>query len=105
PNPAIVSGFSHGFAPLRPGLLGSFSNRIIPVEEELPMRRLSVVCLTASCLLATAGTAAAEPSYAIAMHGEPALPADFDHFPYVNPGAPKGGHIDYSVPGTFDSLN
>ena len=34
-----------------------------------------------------------------------ALPADFPHFPYVNPDAPKGGRIDYAVPGSFDSLN
>jgi len=47
----------------------------------------------------------AEPSYALAMHGEPALPADFDHFPYANPDAPKGGRIDYAWVGTFDSLN
>jgi peptide/nickel transport system substrate-binding protein len=39
------------------------------------------------------------------MHGDPALPADFDHFPYANPDAPKGGRIDYAVQGTFDSLN
>ena len=69
------------------------------------MRRLSVVCLMASCLVAAVGPATAEPSHAIAMHGEPALPADFNHFPYVNPNAPKGGHIDYAVQGTFDSLN
>ena len=42
---------------------------------------------------------------AIAMHGEPALPADFKHFPYVNPDAPKGGKITYCVIGTFDNLN
>lgn len=69
------------------------------------MRRLSVVCLMASCLVAAVGPAIAEPSHSIAMHGEPALPADFNHFPYVNPDAPKGGHIDYAVQGTFDSLN
>ena len=39
------------------------------------------------------------------MHGEPALPADFTHFPYANPDAPKGGRIDYAVQGTFNSLN
>ncbi len=39
------------------------------------------------------------------MHGEPALPADFPHFPYVNPDAPKGGRINYAWPGTFDSVN
>ncbi|MEO3385831.1 extracellular solute-binding protein [Mesorhizobium sp. CAU 1741] len=45
------------------------------------------------------------PSHAIAMHGEPELPSDFTHFPYANPDAPKGGRIDYSVQGSFDSLN
>ena len=39
------------------------------------------------------------------MHGEPALPADFTHFPYANPDAPKGGRIDYAWQGSFDSLN
>src|SRR5690606_11445521 len=43
--------------------------------------------------------------HAIAMTGEPALPPDYAHFPYVNPQAPKGGRIDYAVRGTFDSLN
>ena len=47
----------------------------------------------------------AEPSHGIAMHGEPALPGDYKHFPYVNPDAPKGGSITYGVVGTFDSLN
>ena len=49
--------------------------------------------------------AVAEPRHGIAMHGEPALPADFDHLPYANPDAPKGGRITYGVVGTFDSLN
>jgi peptide/nickel transport system substrate-binding protein len=49
--------------------------------------------------------AAAEPSYAIAMHGAPALPADFSHMPYANPDAPKGGRLVEGIPGTFDSLN
>jgi peptide/nickel transport system substrate-binding protein len=56
-------------------------------------------------MIAAGMPAAAAPSHAIAMHGEPALPAGFDHFPYVNPHAPKGGRIDYAVPGTFDSVN
>ena len=51
------------------------------------------------------GTALGEPNHAIAMHGSPALPADFKHLPYVNPEAPKGGEITYGVQGTFDSLN
>jgi peptide/nickel transport system substrate-binding protein len=43
--------------------------------------------------------------HGIAMIGDPALPANFDHLPYANPDAPKGGKITYGVVGTFDSLN
>jgi peptide/nickel transport system substrate-binding protein len=49
--------------------------------------------------------AAAAPMHGIAIIGDPALPADFDHLPYANPDAPKGGKITYGVVGTFDSLN
>jgi peptide/nickel transport system substrate-binding protein len=42
---------------------------------------------------------------AIAMHGEAGPPADFSHFAYVNPDAPKGGRFTQAVVGTFDSLN
>ena len=45
------------------------------------------------------------PAGAIAMHGEPALPPDFDHLPYVNPQAPKGGALNLAYLGAFDSLN
>ena len=41
----------------------------------------------------------------IAMHGAPALPADFSHMPYANPDAPKGGRLVQGFLGTFDSLN
>ncbi len=44
-------------------------------------------------------------SHAIAMHGEPKYPADFKHFDYVNPNAPKGGEIRTAARGTFDSFN
>jgi peptide/nickel transport system substrate-binding protein len=51
------------------------------------------------------GAAQAGESYAIAMHGAPALPPDFTHMPYANPDAPKGGRLVESMLGTFDSLN
>jgi peptide/nickel transport system substrate-binding protein len=51
------------------------------------------------------GEAGADPRHAIAMHGEPALPADFTQLRYANPAAPKGGRIVWGVFGTFDSLN
>ncbi|TCQ79597.1 peptide/nickel transport system substrate-binding protein [Ochrobactrum sp. BH3] len=47
----------------------------------------------------------ASPNYALSMHGDVALPADFTHFPYANPDAPKGGALKMGVVGTFDSLN
>lgn len=49
--------------------------------------------------------AVAEPMHGLAMHGEPALPANYDHLPYANPDAPKGGRIAFGAQGTFDSLN
>ncbi|MER9341109.1 extracellular solute-binding protein [Mesorhizobium sp. M0601] len=49
--------------------------------------------------------ALSEPKHALAMQGEPALPADYDHFNYVNPDAPKGGSITYCVVCSFDNLN
>jgi peptide/nickel transport system substrate-binding protein len=51
------------------------------------------------------GNAAAEPVHGIAMHGEPQLPQDASHFPYVNPDAPQGGVLRQAVTGSFDSLN
>lgn len=49
--------------------------------------------------------ARADEAHAIAMHGKPALPADFTHMPYANPDAPKGGRLTWGILGTFDSLN
>lgn len=47
----------------------------------------------------------AAPRHAIAVHGEPALPADFAHFPWSDPTATEGGRITLGVVGSFDSLN
>jgi peptide/nickel transport system substrate-binding protein len=49
--------------------------------------------------------AAQEPTHGVAMHGEPALPPDFDHFPYADPAAKKGGRLRVGLAGAFDSLN
>ena len=67
-------------------------------------RRCVVVLTLAVPALLIAG-AAAEPVHGIAMHGEPALPADFDNLPYADPDARQGGRIAYGFVGTFDSLN
>jgi peptide/nickel transport system substrate-binding protein len=67
--------------------------------------RANVAACGAMIALAGAAPALAEASYAIAMHGEPALSGDFTAMPYVNAGAPKGGRLVQGVLGTFDSLN
>lgn len=65
---------------------------------------LTSLALFAAALFSAGSTVCAEPVHGIAMHGEPALPADFSHLPYVNPDAPKGGKVTYGVVGTFDSV-
>lgn len=47
----------------------------------------------------------AEPQDGIAMHGEPREAKGFQHFPYANPDAPKGGSVVFGIQGSFDSLN
>lgn len=39
------------------------------------------------------------------MYGDLKYPADFDHFAYAYPEAPKGGTLRSAARGTFDSLN
>ena len=43
--------------------------------------------------------------HAIALRGDPALSAEFRHFPYAEPNARRGGRLVLGVQGTFDSLN
>lgn len=44
-------------------------------------------------------------SHGYSYFGNLDYPADFSHFSYVNPDAPKGGELSLSASGTFDSLN
>ncbi len=44
-------------------------------------------------------------AHAIAMYGTPKYAADFTHFDYTNPDAPKGGEFSQAAIGTFDTLN
>ncbi len=49
--------------------------------------------------------AAVTLSHGFARFGQPAYPASFSHFDWVNPAAPKGGRVRLMALGTFDSLN
>ncbi len=57
--------------------------------------------LAGLCLVAEAA-----PQHAITLYDEaPKYPANFKHFDYVNPNAPKGGTLRLAGNGGFDSLN
>jgi len=81
----------------------------------LPPRTRSSRCRFTAPWIAMAGlvlpaVALASPKVAtvhgLALYGEPALPADFSHFSYVNPEAPKGGSLlRAAIGGSFDSTN
>jgi len=65
--------------------------------------------LTLGLAAATASLpAAAEPRHGLSVFGDLKYPADFTHFDYVNPDAPKGGRASQIGSGgvtTFDSFN
>ncbi len=67
--------------------------------------RLAVLASAFFLGIAAPSAASETARHGIAMHGEPALPHGFDHLPYVEPDAPKGGRITLAQQGTFDSLN
>jgi microcin C transport system substrate-binding protein len=70
---------------------------------------LGLLCLLS--LLINTGTgalAATDPAhgtYAMSIYGHPKYPANFNHFDYVDPDAPKGGRLRLDAIGTFDTLN
>ncbi|WP_082145560.1 extracellular solute-binding protein [Microvirga massiliensis] len=67
--------------------------------------RLAVWALALFLGITVRSPAAEIARHGIAMHGEPALPAGFDHLPYADPHAPRRGRITLAQQGTFDSLN
>ncbi|AQZ95486.1 extracellular solute-binding protein [Halopseudomonas phragmitis] len=68
--------------------------------------RATLKMFTGFLMLALAPLASAAGSHALTLYGEPPkYPADFSHFEYVNPEAPKGGTLRLSGFGSFDSLN
>jgi microcin C transport system substrate-binding protein len=66
--------------------------------------RFSVVSFALMLALAF-GAQAQTPTYGLSLFGDLKYPADFKHFDYVNPDAPKGGDVKYNAIGTFDTLN
>ena len=56
-------------------------------------------------LISLPATAAISESHGYAQFGQLKYPADFTHFAWVNPDAPKGGTARIMASGTFDTLN
>ncbi|MGE8310306.1 MAG: ABC transporter substrate-binding protein, partial [Pseudomonas protegens] len=72
------------------------------------MMPLRALLLRTSGLLfsAIACYAQAAPQHAVTLYNEaPKYPANFQHFNFVNPDAPKGGTFRMAGFGSFDSLN
>ena len=68
----------------------------------------SALAFLFAALTSLAAPALAEtpkPMHGMAMHGAPAYAADFTHFTYVDPAAPKGGTLRLHAIGGFDTLN
>ncbi len=76
------------------------------VPSVMILRRLALAVALAGLL---SGPLQAEDTpvhhHALSLIGEPHYPADFKHFDYVNPDAPKGGLVRMADIGSFDSLN
>jgi len=70
------------------------------------MRSLGL--LLALAVVASSGLAAAPRtvlSNSLSLHGDARYPADFTHFEYANPDAPKGGTLRQAAIGTYDNFN
>jgi microcin C transport system substrate-binding protein len=66
------------------------------------------IAAAAFAIALSSAAAAAEPRHGLSVFGDLKYPADFTHFDYVNPDAPKGGRIALIGPSaidTFDSFN
>ena len=69
------------------------------------MTRRAALAFALLTLAAPAGAQTAQKGHGLAMHGDLKYGADFQHFDYANPAAPKGGEVRFAAMGTFDSFN
>lgn len=79
-------------------------------RDGLPVFRLFWIFVLSGVLALAAASVRAQDENITQAHGysffgELNYPADFLHYSYVNPDAPKGGEISLWASGTFDSMN
>lgn len=81
------------------------ATRIQPVKDWISWTALGVL----GTGLIMAGMAQAQEqttvSHGYSFYGNLTYPADYTHFDYVNPDAPKGGEISMAFVGSLDSMN
>ena len=65
----------------------------------------SIILAAALAVATMPAKAQTTTSWSMAEFGEPLYKDGIEHWPYVNPDAPKGGSIVLGAFGTFDSLN
>ncbi len=78
-----------------PTLAAEKPHKTAPAKTETAPAAKEIVALSPS----------AGASYGIAFYGDLKYPANFTHFDYTNPDAPKGGSVKLGETGTFDNLN
>jgi microcin C transport system substrate-binding protein len=76
-----------------------------PALTVTTLLRLALAAALTGLLSVSAGAETPVRHHALSLIGEPKYPADFTHFDYVNPDAPKGGLVRIADVGSFDSLN
>lgn len=64
-----------------------------------------VATLALASILRADGHEKVISAHGYSFYGELTYPADYPHFDYVNPDAPKGGEMALGTVGTFDSMN
>lgn len=79
------------------------------IDHRIGLRALGVLAMGLVLALGFSTLVRAEDkiitSHGISIFGDLKYPADFSHFDYVNPQAPKGGEMSTWSFGTFDSLS
>src|SRR5690606_31261186 len=77
-----------------------------PGEASMIYRIVRPILHAGMLLLCLNAALVAAPRHALTLYGEePKYPANFQHFDYANPDAPKGGTLRQAGFGSFDSLN
>ncbi|MFT6675707.1 MAG: microcin C transport system substrate-binding protein [Sulfitobacter sp.] len=82
------------------------SSKTLPVSQWINVTALLAFGVGLICAAALrAEEAPTTVSHGYSFYGDLKYPADYQHFDYVNPEAPKGGEISMAFVGTLDSMN